>query len=340
MTGFLSSSEEYQLKKQHRREKNRRVCDRIKAVLLSNKGWAYTRIAEALLLDEETVSRHVNEYKEKQKLHLESGGSVSKLLPSQSEDLILHLMTQVYVKVEDICTHVLLTYGVSYTISGMTSWLHAHNFSYKKPKGTPAKGDPIKQMAWMQYYEQLLSSLSEDEPVEFCDGVHPTMATKISYGWIRTGTDKLIATTASRTRMNLMGSINLKTMDVTIDSYEKLNSSSMVKHFALLRAKYPTAPHIHLILDQGAYNTSLETKQAATEQGIILHHLPPYSPNLNPIERLWKVMNEHCRNNRFFTSAQEFRRSITGFFENTWPRIAHSMTKRINDHFQTLESVL
>ncbi len=62
--------------------------------------------------------------------------------------------------------------------------------------------------------------------------------------------DTLIATTASGTRMNLMESINLKTMDVTIDSYEKINSNSMVKHFDLLRAKYPTASYIlHLILD-------------------------------------------------------------------------------------------
>ena len=35
----------------------------------------------------------------------------------------------------------------------------------------------------------------------FGDGVHPTMATKITYGWIRTGTRKPIATTSSRTRL-------------------------------------------------------------------------------------------------------------------------------------------
>jgi len=40
--------------------------------------------------------------------------------------------------------------------------------------------------------------------------------------------------------------------------------------------------------------------EIATELNIKLHFLPPYSPNLNPIERLWKVMNEKVRNNRFF----------------------------------------
>jgi transposase len=35
--------------------------------------------------------------------------------------------------------------------------------------------------------------------------------------------------------------------------------------------------------------------EKAKELNIKLHYLPPYSPNLNPIERLWKVMNEHAR---------------------------------------------
>jgi hypothetical protein len=69
-----------------------------------------------------------------------------------------------------------------------------------------------------------MTTTPEDEPILFGDSVHPTMATKITYGWIRTGTRKPIAATASRTRVNLMGAINLETMKVTIGSYETLDS--------------------------------------------------------------------------------------------------------------------
>ncbi len=209
----------------------------------------------------------------------------------------------------------------------MKHWLYRHKFSYKKPKGTPAKADPEKQKAFIEYYGDLLNTLPEDEPVEFGDGVHPTMATKVTYGWIRKGQEKTIPTTASRTRMNLMGSINLETID----------SSAMEKHFQKLRQKYPEARKIHLILDNGPYNTSYETKEAARRYGIVLHYLPTYSPNLNPIERLWKVMNEYTRNNRFFQTAKEFREVILGFFEVTWPEIAHDMVDRINDNFQVVK---
>ena len=55
-----------------------------------------------------------------------------------------------------------------------------------------------------------MKTTPEDEPIEFGDGVHPTMATKIGRGWIRTGQEKLIKTIASRSRVNYFGSINLE----------------------------------------------------------------------------------------------------------------------------------
>lgn len=340
MNGFLNQAERDTLKAQHRQEKNRRVADRIKAVLLSDKGWTYRQIAEALLIDEQTIGRHVDEYKETQKLTLSSGGSMGKLSWVQSGELVAHLECVTYLKIADIIAYVQATYGISYTVQGMTSWMHVHGFSFKKPKGTPAKADPVRQEAFIQAYEKLLNETPEDEPILFGDGVHPTMATKVTYGWIRTGVNKPIATIASRTRMNLMGALNLESMQVTIGSYKTIDSEAMVKYFDRLKAAYPKAPKIHLILDQGPYNISIVTRDAAKKRGIHLHYLPPYSPNLNPIERLWKVMNERVRNNRVFESAKEFRREIMNFFEITWPQIARASTDRINDSFQRFNPTL
>lgn len=51
-------------------------------------------------------------------------------------------------------------------------------------------------------------------------------------------------------------------------------------------------------------------------------------------------MNEKVRNGRFFESAKEFRQAILGFFDVIWPKIAMSMTDRINDNFQRLNSTV
>jgi transposase len=57
---------------------------------------------------------------------------------------------------------------------------------------------------------------------------------------------------------------------------------------------------VHLILDRSGYHGSMLVAEKAIELNIKLHFLPPYRPNLNPIKRLWKVMNEKVRNNRLF----------------------------------------
>lgn len=334
----LTIKEKEELELQHSKERDRRVADRIKAVLLNAEGWTQKQIAQALRIRYETVQDHLNDYQNSKKLKPENGGSQSYLNSFQTLELIKHLEDNTYLRAELICAYVEHTFGVHFTASGMTKWLQRNNFSYKKPKGTPAKADPAKQAEFIRHYEDLLNTILEDEPVEFVDAVHPTMATKITYGWIRKGQDKLISTTASRTRLNLLGSINLESMNVTIAAHETIDSKAMEKHFSALRKKYPKAPKIHVIADRGSYNTSRETKDAAEKYGIVLHHLPPYSPNLNPIERLWKIMNEFARNNRVFKTVADFRQSIDAFFLK-WPQIALSMVDRINDNFQVFNKV-
>ena len=334
----LTAEEKKTLDANHRTERDGRVRDRIKAVLLSSEGWTQVQIAQALRISSETVHDHLQEYIKSNKLKPENGGSVSKL-NNYTTALITHLENTTYMKASTICAYVYQKYNVQYTVSGMTEWLKSHNFSYKKPKGTPAKADPIKQEEFLQTYNTLLETTPKNEPILFGDGVHPTMATKITYGWIRKGTDKPIATVASRTRMNLMGALNLQTMGIVYRSYETINSCAMNEYFTALRTAYTAATKIHLILDRGPYNTSLQTQKSAKEHGIVLHYLPAYSPNLNPIERVWKLMNEYVRNNRVFSSAKEFRHDILAFFNTTWPKISNTMRARINDNFQTLKPV-
>ncbi len=337
----LTINEKEELESQHSKERDRRVADRIKAVLLNAEGWSQKQIAQALRIRYETVQDHLNDYQKSKKLKPNNGGSDSHLTPHQTIELAQHLEANTYLKVEPICAYVQHTYGITFSVSGMTKWLTRNKFSFKKPKGTPSKADPEKQAAFIKYYEDLLTTLPEDEPVEFLDAVHPTMATKITYGWIRTGKkkDKLIKTTASRSRLNLLGSINLESMDITIAAHETIDSLAMEKHFASLRKKYPKAPRIHQILDNGPYNTSHATREAAKKYGILLHYLPTYSPNLNPIERVWKVMNEFTRNNRVFTTVRDFKTAIFEFFSITWPKISASMVDRITDNFQILNKV-
>jgi hypothetical protein len=48
-------------------------------------------------------------------------------------------------------------------------------------------------------------------------------------------------------------------------------------------------------------------------------------------------MNEYARNNRYFSTAKEFRQHIRPFFNVTLPDIADTLNNRINDNFQVLK---
>ncbi len=307
MKKFSKEKEREYLKSSHRQEKNGRAHDRIKAILMADGGWTYKEIAETLLLEHEIISHHVREYKEYNKLSVNPGGSDPKLSFAQSKELINHLEKSTYLKVSDI-------------------WLKSNEFSYKKLKGVPSKADPKEQDKFIHECKLILQKLSTNEPILFMDGVHPTMETKITHGWIRTGQNKPIATTASRTRINLLTAIYLKTMRVEVKPYTTINQESVSDYFFILRKTYPKAeyPKIHIIVDRGSYNTSKKTQEEARRQGIILHCLPPYSPNLKAIERLWKIMNKYSRNNQFFKKVKELRDKINSFFDIILPLISKS----------------
>lgn len=71
---FLTDAKRAQLRTHHKKERDGRVRDRIKAVLLYDKGWSVAAIAEALLLSEDAIRDHITECKDSKKLKPESGG--------------------------------------------------------------------------------------------------------------------------------------------------------------------------------------------------------------------------------------------------------------------------
>lgn len=335
---ILSTSEKASLEASHKRARDLDESDRLKAILLRSEGWSSQAIAQALRKSPKTIRVYCRDYvRAKKKKNLSRGGSSGKLNNGQTAALIKHLTETLYQHNHQIVSYIKAQYGVDFTIAGLHKWLHRHGFVYKKPKGHPYKADTQLQEAFINTYNELKATVPAEEPILFGDGVHPTQATKLTYGWIKKGTEKAINTTASRTRLNIVGAIELGAIEkAVITRYDTINAENIVDFMTKLRARYPDAPQLHWIIDGAGYHKAKIVQDKAKELSIKIHFLPPYSPNLNPIERLWKVMNKHARNNRFFTCAKEFRQKIDEFFEKTLPEIASSLDSTINDNFQRL----
>ena len=311
---FLTDEERVQLKTQHKRERDRRICDRIKAILLYDKGWSIPAIAEALLLSEDAIREHIAEYKESKKLKPESGGSTEKLSMEQSEQLEEHLRIHTYLYVKDIIAYVKTTWSVAYSVPGMRNWLQRHEFSYKKPALIPGKANEQQQREWLTEYEKLKQNLPKDETIGFIDGVHPTHNVQLAYGWIKKGVRKEIPANTGRSRLNLSGVVDVIDHKVLVQEDEMLNAEATIRFLRKIEEAYPTKTRIHIFCDNARYYRNKSVTKYLKDSKIQLHFLPPYSPNLNPIERLWKWMKERVLYNTYYSEFEDFRLAVLGFF--------------------------
>jgi transposase len=338
---FLTEQERAQLKIQHRQERDGRIRDRIKAVLLYDEGWLPKDIAKVLLISDEAVRHHIDEYQTSKKLRPESGGSVEKLSAEQSQRLEAHLEIQTYLYVKDIVAYVEVTFGVIYTVHGMRNWLHRHDFSHKKPALVPGKADEQQQKEWIAEYEKLRARLPEKETICFMDGVHPTHNVQPAYGWIKKGVRKEIAANSGRSRINLSGIVDVITHNVLVQEDEMLNAEATISFFQKIEEAYPCKTKIHLFCDNAKYYRNKAVTKYLKTSKIDLHFLPPYSPNLNPIERLWKWMKERVLYNAYYQEFEDFRSAVLGFFAalpmlTAESVLGQSFRSRVRDKFRPM----
>lgn len=332
----LTAEDKITLELKHKKSRDAKERDRIKAILLYSENWSVAMIAQALRIHQSSVIRHIEDYSNG-KLTISSGGSSSMLSEAQTKELILHLESYTYQSTAEIISYIKFKYKITYSVPGLNKWLHRNNFSYKKPKGYPYKACKEQQQQFIEAYNEVKATTKATDGIMFMDSCHPSISTKLSYGWIKKGTNKPLETTASRTRINLIGALNLNKIGAPIvASYSTVDSESIADFLKQIRNYSGISGKIYLILDRAGYHCSSAVKNVAKNLNIKLFYLPPYSPNLNPIERLWKVMNEHARNNKFFKTAQLFKESILNFFRLTLPKISNSLSARINDNFQQL----
>ena len=340
---MLNDQERDALKLQHKQERDCRICDRIKAVLLDDKGWSPQQIAEALLITPQAVRNHLRDYETDRKLKPTNGGSEEKLSKEQSDQLEAHLQKYTYLYVKDIVAYVASIFKTTYSVPGMRNWLHRHGFSHKKPAIVPGKANREQQARWISEYQKLREQLPADESICFTDGVHPTHNVQPAFGWIKKGVRKEIPANTGRARLNLSGAIGAMDHKLVVHEDHTLNAESTIRFFKKVEEAYPGKRKIHIFCDNASYYRNATVKEYLQGSKIELHFLPPYSPNLNPIERLWKWMKERVIYNTYYPEFEDFKNAVFGFFSalsNADPssELSRILRNRVQDNFSPIQA--
>jgi transposase len=133
------------------------------------------------------------------------------------------------------------------------------------------------------------------------------------------------------------------THNILVQEDKTLNAESMIRFFQKIEEAYPEKRKIHIFCDNAPYYRNKEVKQHLETSKISLHFLPPYSPNLNPIERLWKWMKERVIYNTYYEHFEDFKGAIFGFFAvlstvTVESVLGQSLRSRVRDKFRPIEA--
>lgn len=151
-----------QKKKLYRQLKSaniRREADRIRAALAYDEGETASAISRFLCVDESTVRLWLKNYETRGPDDFnksKNSGKSPTLGKDQEEVLKAELESRLYRMTREIIQFVKGKFGVASSLSGMTKLLHRLGFSYKVPKGVPAKAKLEEQLEFIQKLEGLV----------------------------------------------------------------------------------------------------------------------------------------------------------------------------------------
>ncbi|MDR4503210.1 MAG: IS630 family transposase [Candidatus Scalindua sp.] len=320
MTDFTLSQEEISsLKAAHRAAKKKREADRIKTIILLGTGWTIREVTEALLLDDETIRNYLTRYKSgglKALLDDSNKGYGGKLSRSAIEQLDNHLNTKTYQRIQEIVSYVTKQFKVKYSISGMTDLLHRIGYTYKKSKLVPGKADSKAQEEFVKFYKELKETKGVNDHIYFMDDAHPQHNSVAAYGWIKKGKVKELKSNTGRKRLNINGAINIEKMSPVVGYSNSINAQSTISLLKKIESKHPDAESIYTICDNARYYRSKKVKEYLEISKVKIVFLPPYSPNLNLIERLWKYFRKKVLNNKYHYSDTFFRSFSCNFLNS------------------------
>ena len=324
----------------HKTCRERKYADKLKSILLLDDGFSCTDVGRILLLDDDTVRKYRNQYLNQGATSLltdNNKGTSSFLNPDQISFLELHLTDNVYLDSKGIVNWIETTFRIHYSPSGINALLVRMGFVYKKPVLVPCKANVEKQKTFIEEYQVLKDNLEDEDQIYFMDGVHPQHNSIASYGWIKKGTTKQLKTNNGRKRTNINGALNLTTKQVFYVEDERINSQTMIA-LLLIILKNQKEGKIYIVLDNARYYHSEIVKEFLKDNPrIILKFMPPYSPNLNIIERLWRILKKNVVYNKFYQKFDDFRIAVINFFENEIWR-DKEFENILTDNFQIIES--
>ena len=183
-------------------------------------------------------------------------------------------------------------------------WLHRENLVWRRPRPVLGPKDP-RRAEKLRQLQDLLRRLPPDEAAVFEDEVDVNTNPKIGCAWMRRGEQAEVVTPGTNQKKYIAGSLNWRTGKLIATAGGNRNAALFCSHLDDLRSAYLRRYRvIHVVCDNAKFHTPAGSKlvrRYLEKWGgrVVLHYLPAYAPDTNPIERVWwHLHDEVTRNHR------------------------------------------
>jgi transposase len=330
----LREEERNDLLDHYRRSPDPAVRLRAHIVLLLADGWAWAAISLALFTSSSTIRRW--------QLHFQEGG-IDALLGRRRgrrsawtnwwavlvTGWVLHMTPRDFGFYRSRWTCATLAivieerHGVRVSAETVRRRLHEQDLVWRRPRPVLGPRDPDRE-AKLRALQALLAQLPDDEVAVFEDEVDVNTNPKIGSMWMQCGVQAKVRTPGNNDKRYLAGSLNWRTGQMIVTLGARRDSVLFERHLEDLRRRLRRYRVIHVICDNARFHKPEHCRRIAAYlkqwgHRIVLHFLPTYAPETNPIERVWWHLHEEITRNHRCRDMQELLDLVFVWLENRSP---------------------
>lgn len=304
---ILTADQRRDLEQRRKATLDRRIYQRLTAVLAVAAGQTRAAVADLLGVGLTQVGAWLRIFRNKgvdALCLMHYRGDPGKLTPRQVAELKERIRTGAFRNSDQIRHWLLETYGVPYSASGVKDLLKRIGVSYHKVTGFLWKANPAKQRAFVKKVRRQRARSQRPGHGRtrryYVDACHPIWGLDLVFScWLLVGQRFLVGMGSGRKRLNILGAYcaeDQEYLDLRL-TRDNINGEQFVNLLRLLRATHPEVERFLLYVDGARYYDSPVVREwLRRHPEFHLEPLPPYSPNLNLIERLWKFLRGKALN--------------------------------------------
>jgi transposase len=213
-------------------------------------------------------------------------------------------------------------------------FMKRHKLKFIKCGHIPSKADNERQHKWVDTELKPVIEAAQKGEVHlfFCDAAHFVLQPFLCSLWCAFRV--FIKASAGRNRINVLGAVHAITKEiVTLSNTTYITADTIIEFLKMLKEKFGDKP-IAIVLDNARYQHCFVVKAIAAGLGMHLLFLPPYSPNLNIIERLWKFTKKKILYAKYYDKPQEFHHAVRDFFNDINGKYADELKSLLTLKFQ------